>query len=139
MQRQAFFTAQSGPTPIRRTLPATCSGEFWLGPLGPAQLCRGRARIGTNFNRRWTNHVARNVAINACSEAFLEEAFYPAIFPGMKRQNCDAPASFETLRQKAQERLQRAELVVDLNAQRLKSPAQSGLAFARTGQRRLDN
>src|SRR5688572_15759262 len=79
------------------------------------------------------------MAISARAQALLEKAFYPAIFSRMECQNRRAPARFETLRQEPQKRFKSGKLVVYCNAKRLKYPAQSGLPFARIGQRMSDD
>jgi len=54
---------------------------------------------------------------------------HPPVLAGVEREDYDAPARIQASRQVAQQHLERGELVVHRDAQRLKYPAHGEVAF----------
>src|SRR6202040_3356885 len=94
---------------LARSLPSNRS-------LGRAQFRRLRAGIGPLFGRRGADDLPRHARVQAGARTLLEGLFHTAVLAGMKRDQGGAPARTQAAWQLAQERFERAKLVVDLDA-----------------------
>src|SRR3954466_14284637 len=96
-----------------RTLPAG-------GANRPAQLRRLCAAVGECLLLRRADDVTCSRRIDAAASAIAEGGLDPSVFPRMKREHDDATTGRETARERLQQRIERRQLVVHRNAQRLK-------------------
>ncbi len=100
----------------------------------PRLSCRGRRYVARTAQRSFAAEARRfenvssfveritavgNFGEDASSSARLKGFLHPAVFARMKREHGHAAAWRETLRQRSQQRVERGELVVHRNADRL--------------------
>src|SRR5690606_21853537 len=91
--------------------------------LGPAELGRGRPGIRAALLGRSADRTVRDRLVRAGAQAGQESLLHAPVLAGVKAEDGDAAAGPEAAREDAQQRVERTELVVDLDAQRLEDPA----------------
>src|SRR5882672_8554001 len=98
-----------------------------------------RARVRALFGGGGTDHVVGHGRVSAVAFAGLEGFFHAAVFAGVEREQRGAAAGAQAVRELAQECIERAELVVDFDAQGLEyaAHAEVGVAFAHAGPERV--